>query len=298
MRVNSVRRWVVIIRRAAARLSLGLCVATGALADEPLWEIGAGVGAASFPEYRGSNERSGFVVPIPYIAYRGERFKVDREGARGLLANTPQYEIDLSVDGAVPVESSKDGPRAGMEELDPVVELGPSFDWRLGQSERGRWTLRLPLRAAIATDIQSTSQVGWTFSPMVRFRSPRFAGAWDFRFDAGPVFGSRDFHAYYYDVGAGDVRPGRERFRAPAGYSGLSLRLGSARRFGRIWVGGFMRYDNLAGAAFEDSPLVETRHALSAGFGISWVFRQSRERAGRAESDTVSMGSETRAERQ
>ncbi|HHO70113.1 MAG TPA: hypothetical protein ENN02_01365, partial [Halothiobacillus sp.] len=46
-------------------------------------------------------------------------------------------------------------------------------------------------------------------------------------------------------------------------------------RFGQLWVGGFLRYDNLSGAAFADSPLVETRHSLMAGIGTAWVFGKS-----------------------
>lgn len=244
-------------------------------ADEPLWEAGVGVGAGSFPEYRGSNERSEYAVPIPYLVYRGDRFRVGRDGARGVLAETPDYELDIDVEGAVPVESSDDGPRAGMEELDPILEVGPLVDWRLGRTAVGRWTLRLPVRAAVATDLRSASHEGWTFHPQIRLNAPDLVGSWDFRISLGPRYASRNFHAYYYDVAPGDVRPGREQYRAPGGYSGTALRMGGARRYGQLWVGAFVQYDNLSGAAFEDSPLVETKHAVAVGFGLSWVIRQS-----------------------
>ena len=46
--------------RAAALLTLAACGA--AHADEgPLWELGAGVGALSFPDYRGSSHQRGYV---------------------------------------------------------------------------------------------------------------------------------------------------------------------------------------------------------------------------------------------
>lgn len=263
------------VKRAWPGWALALLLPAVALADRPLWEIGAGVGAASFPEYRGSNERTGYVLPIPYLVYRGERLRVGRDGARGVLAETGRYELDISVDGAVPVESSDEGPRAGMAELDPVIEAGPTLDRELGVSGLGRWTLRLPLRAAIATDLDSTSHEGWTFHPQLRLAAPDLVGKWDFGFSVGPRFGSRDYHAYYYDVGAEDVGRGRGQYRAPAGYSGLALRGSASQRFGNWWVGGFFHYDNLSGTAFEDSPLVETKHALAVGLGVSWVFRQS-----------------------
>jgi len=274
MPVARVRDFPSRARLARAVLALALLLPAAASADEPLWEIGAGIGVASFPEYRGSNERAGYVLPIPYLVYRGERFRIGRDGARGVLAEADRYELDISVDAAVPVESSDDGPRAGMAELDPVVEAGPSLDWELGVAGPGRWTLRLPVRVAIATDLDSTSHEGWTFHPQLHL-APDLVGDWDFGFSLGPRFGSRDYHAYYYDVAAADVRPGREQFRASAGYSGLALRGSASRRFGNWWAGGFFRYDNLAGTTFADSPLVETKHALAVGFGVSWVFRQS-----------------------
>lgn len=246
-------------------------------AGEPLWEFGLGVGAASFPEYRGSKERSSFVVPIPYLVYRGERLRVDRDGARGLFAETPSWELDFSVDGAVPVESSDDGPRAGMEELDPVVEYGPSLIRRLGENRLGRWTLRLPLRAVTAVDPDSmeTAHEGWTLQPALNLDARNLVGQWDFRFNLGPRFASRDYHAYYYDVGERDARAGRDAYRADAGYSGLGLQLSASRRSGRVWIGTFLRYDNLEGATFEDSPLVETKHAASAGIAVSWILDEA-----------------------
>ena len=46
------------------------------------------------------------------------------------------------------------------------------------------------------------------------------------------------------------ARPTRPACRSTAWYA--------SRRFDRFWLGAFLRYDNLAGAAFEASPLVET----------------------------------------
>ena len=45
-----------------------------------------------------------------------------------------------------------------------------------------------------------------------------------------------------------------------------------------MWVGGFLRYDNLRGASFDDSPLVRRRSALTFGFGVSWILATSSER--------------------
>ena len=37
----------------------------------------------------------------------------------------------------------------------------------------------------------------------------------------------------------------------------------------------FLRYDDLHGSAFDDSPLLEQEHSFMAGFAIGWVFKRS-----------------------
>jgi hypothetical protein len=50
------------------------------------------------------------------------------------------------------------------------------------------------------------------------------------------------------------------------------------RRFGKLWVGGFARYDALDGAVFESSPLFRRRQYVAAGVAVAWVFAESKDR--------------------
>lgn len=100
---------------------------------------------------------------------------------------------------------------------------------------------------------------------------------WDTSIGAGPIFADEGYHDYYYGVSSAFATASRSAYEGKAGYSGISILIGTRRRFGRLWVGAFLRYDNLAGAAFEDSPLFETEHVFIAGAGIAWVFWQSEE---------------------
>ena len=52
---------------------------------EPLWELGLGVAAVRFPDYRGSDQTSTYVLPLPFVAYRGRFLRADRDGARAIL---------------------------------------------------------------------------------------------------------------------------------------------------------------------------------------------------------------------
>ena len=42
-----------------------------------------------------------------------------------------------------------------------------------------------------------------------------------------------------------------------------------------VLIGAFIRYDDLKGSVFEDSPLVEQKYSLMAGFALSWSLKYS-----------------------
>ena len=49
----------------SALIALGLLAGSVQAAEEkPLWEIGAGVAAFSFPSYRGSDQTNNFLMPV------------------------------------------------------------------------------------------------------------------------------------------------------------------------------------------------------------------------------------------
>lgn len=266
-----------VSRAQAAFGTLLLACSTATAADElPLWEAGFGIAPISFPEYRGAGTQRQFVLPLPYLVYRGEYLQVDRGGLRGLLLDTQRFDVDLSLDGAVPVTSSDDSPRSGMPDLDPVLEGGLSISFLLAEGNRGRLRLRLPLRAATAVDLGSIHHVGWKANPQLHAETQEEPGRWSLSVATGPLFADRRYHSYYYGVAGKFATLDRPAYQASGGYSGWGVVAAASRRFERTWVGVFLRYDNLAGARFLDSPLVETRHAVMAGFGVARVFRQSR----------------------
>ncbi len=261
--------------RCALLILLLAFVAPVAAERLPLWEAGIGVAPVSFPHYRGSSEQEVYLLPLPYLIYRGDAFQIDRGGARGLLVDTPRFTVDVSADGAVPVASGDEGARAGMADLDPVFEIGPSAKWLLHRRNDVEWQLRMPVRAGVATDFRSAKHIGWKAHPMLAVDIRNGPGGWNLGMSAGPQFASRDYHGYYYDVARADAAATRPAYRASAGYSGTALQFSASRRFRDWWVGAFLRYEYLGGAAFEGSPLVETRQAVTGGLGVAWVFGRS-----------------------
>ncbi len=267
--------------RAAVFLAGLLTLSTGYAEMRPLWEVGAGLVGLSLPNYRGSDERQALVLPMPYLIYRGEVLRADGDGLRGLLFDSERLEINVSLNGSIPVNSEDDPVRQGMADLDPAVELGPTVNFRLWQSadRRMRLDARAPLRTAI-TVASRPEQIGWLFSPnlLLEIRDPAGQAGWNLGVQAGPYFNDREYNAYFYGVRPAEARAGRPAYAASGGYSGSQLMLTLTKRFPRWWVGGFLRYDTLAGAVIEDSPLVTRSDAVSAGLALSWVFRESKTR--------------------
>ena len=137
---------------------------SGRAAEEPLWEVGLGVGVLGYDDYRGADSSHVYPVPVPYVLYNGTFLKTDRDGVHARLFDQDWVQLKLSFNATTPV--SNDRTRSGMPDLRPTVEAGISLDFHLWQSgdARVKWDLRMPLRSAFA--IESPPQaIGWTFSP-------------------------------------------------------------------------------------------------------------------------------------
>lgn len=267
------------MRRLMYWIGLALIsVAVPSLAQNkvPKWELGAGIGSQLLGDYRGSDHYRAYVLPIPYLVYRGDFLRADEEGVRGLFFKNEWFELDVSADAALNGNSEDNPLRQGMPELDSAFELGPSANFNLtGADFSEGWSLRIPVRPVFATDFTSIKHIGYLANPKLTYESLDWSG-WDGSLNIGTLYGSRRYHDYYYSVGQDDARAGRPAYDAPGGYSGTYFKLGLTKREGRFWYGAYLRYDYLAGSVFEDSPLYESDHFVTLGLGISWVFAQSK----------------------
>jgi len=68
---------------------------------------------------------------------------------------------------------------------------------------------------------------------------------------------------------------GRPAYEAASGYAGMQYLAALSKRFPKYWVGAFVRYDNLSGATFENSPLVRQKDYVAGGIAISWILGES-----------------------
>jgi outer membrane scaffolding protein for murein synthesis (MipA/OmpV family) len=269
-----------VSRRAGCLLALIAIAPCGARAGEfPLWEAGAGIAVIDFPDYRGSDERQSYVLPIPYFVYRGEILKADREGLRGQFFKNNRLDLHLSLNGSVPVDSTDNAARRGMPDLDPTLEIGARLDLKLlRKPDRSiEVTLGLPVRTVIASDFSHSKNIGWVFEPQlnVDFRDVWPGEGWNLGLAAGPLYGDKRYHNYFYGVAPAFATLQRPAFTAAGGYAGSQILGAISKRFPSFWVGAFARWDMLSGAVFEASPLVRQKDSFAAGFAITWIFGRS-----------------------
>lgn len=243
----------------------------------PVWEVSAGLAGMRLPHYRGSDSYSTLALPFPAIIYRGEHLKVGDGRIQGLLYTSKAVTLDFSLAASLPASPDDNGARRGMSRLDPTFEIGPSLISRLWLSEnkKTRLSLELPIRAAfsINEDDLSLSDHGWTFAPFINIKHRYDHSRWEL--SLGPIYATRRYHSYFYDVSTADSISTRPTYNASKGYSGSRITLLVDKKFNKFSIIGLLRYDMLSNAVFMDSPLIERSDNLSAGLVIMWQIAKS-----------------------
>ncbi|MDT7836754.1 MipA/OmpV family protein [Aquabacterium sp. OR-4] len=270
-------RSVRLVVRAAACVACGagpgLAAPAWAEGRQPLWELGMGAAVLQLPHYRGSDQQHTWLLPAPYVVYRGQLFKADREGARAELLAREALRLDLSVGASAPTRSRENRAREGMPDLAPTVEIGPNLNWTLQQGPGWKLDLRLPLRAALTVS-REPRWLGWLAAPHLNL-DRRLASGWNLGLQGGPVWQGRGLAEHFYGVPPEYARAGRPAYQAAGGAAGWTALSALSRRDGRRWMGAFIKFDSLDGASFGASPLLRQRQQWSGGVAVSWVFAQS-----------------------
>ena len=266
-------------RKITTALSLaGLLAAQTCNAEQlPLWELGAGLATINSPDYRGSDVNTTRIFPIPYFIYRGSFLKADRDGLRSTLFDSDKAEVSFSLNATLPI-GRDNATRRSEAERKATVAFGPSVNVDLWNSQDKKTALvfRAPVRTGFTLEAKPKT-IGWTFSPGLDLHLRDVAGAagWNFGLFSGVIFSDRKYNARFYSISPQEATASLPQYAAAGGYSGAQATMSLSKRFRNYWVGSFVRYDTVAGAVFEDSPLVRKRGGASAGLAFSWVFSQS-----------------------
>ena len=261
----------------AAALLAAAAIHSAAAEEKPVWDFGLGAGAVSFADYRGADTTHVYVLPLPYLYYRGKFLRSDRNGIRGKLFRQDWIELNISANATTPVR--RNATRAGMPDLRSTVEIGPSLDLHLWKSadDRVKFDVRLPLRGVFTVQARPHS-IGAVFAPNASIDVKDVAGfqGWYFGALAGPLFADHRYHDYFYTVAPQFATLARPAYQARAGYSGVETLVALSKRYSSFWVGAYLRHDMLTGAVFESSPLVKRTHYWATGIGLAWIIHQSK----------------------
>ena len=254
--------------------------------QEPLWEANVSAIALAIPHYVGSDDYYFFAVPLPYFIYRGEIFKSDRDGLRGLFFRSDRFETDISLAGNLPVSSDNNKTREGMPELNALGEIGPALRYYLyRQATLDSLYLQTAWRGAFSVEFNGgldvdTAYCGqrYTLDLMYQNKSLFENNDLSFNLSAGLSYADNILNGYFYDVQPKYATPDRVQYNAGSGYAGCYLSVSIYKELSRRWaVGGFIHWQNINGAVFENSPLVRSINNLYVGTYVTWKFAQSKE---------------------
>lgn len=273
-----------------SKLMLGLALVFSALAVKaqgiasPLWEVGLIAGFASTPTYPAANERTQRTLALPFLIYRGDVLRADREGLSARLMQTSDLELDLGFSAALPSQANNASARAGMADLGTLLELGPRLKWTLMRpGPDSRWQLQLPLRGVLELKDGLSAQ-GLVFEPELNFEKRNVGAGWKMAASVGAMFGDRKRNQFFYGVAPHYASALRPAYDAQAGLIASRLDLSVSKHLrSDLRLFGYVRYESYAGTANQASPLHMQASAGSIGLALAWTLLQSERRAGTQE---------------
>lgn len=280
---------------AGLLLVSGLAIANepNELQGRPQWEVGVGLGTFSGFDYPGSLDANRRQFGLPFFIYRSKRFRVGGGGISAVTIEEPRLKLDWSVAASLNASTEGNTARAGMEDLDFLIELGPQLILRLinsaspsGQQYRVDWSTKL--RGVISTDFASAKGRGFVFESSVVGRVRNLAGRPGLTLSTGLGLraATERLNDYFYQVDPEFVTPARRQFDAMGGLidvrASIGLALDLPKRV-KLFIGtqtGFYHH-----AANRDSPLHRAISSTSAAVGLVWTIAQSEERVGVLEAE-------------
>ena len=268
------------------RLALCLSLAIPALACAqesegaglPLWEVGVIAGALSTPAYPASNQRNQRALVLPFLVYRGEVLRADRNGVGARLLHTDSVEFDIGFAASLPASSNDIELRRGMPDLGTLIEFGPRIKVKLAEpAPDQRVTFELPLRAVLEFN-GGVRQVGYALEPKLAYEWQQ-RGDWRLKGSASLVLGDQQLNRYFYEVPAAYATASRPAYDAQAGLIGSRLGLDGIKRLGPdINLFAYARYDWHEGASNRASPLFAQSQGTSVGLALTWTLGRSEAR--------------------
>lgn len=251
--------------------------------SKPQWEFGLAAAALSVPAYPASAVTGERRFLVPWFIYRGDKVRLQDGGLKLIALQNKRVTVDVSIGGSLNADSADTPLRAGMPDLDYLLELGPKVDVRLWDHEsdsggKSRLNWSTALRLAVSTDFSSLKSRGPVLGTELSYRRSGLLGADTFFSASAEAFWvGEKMMDYFYQVDTAFVTPQRAAFDAQPGYIGSAISLGVGRNFNDK-VSGFigLRVALHDGARNSDSPLFEDNTGNAIFGGLSWTLKQSK----------------------
>ena len=245
----------------------------------PLWEIGLIGGAISTPAYPASNQRNQRALALPFLVYRGEVLRADRNGLGARLLHTDRVEFDIGFAASLPASSNDVELRQGMPDLGTLIEFGPRVKIKLAEpAPDQRLTFELPLRAVLEFNA-GVRQVGYAVEPKLAYEWQQ-RGDWRLKGAFSLVLGDQQLNRYFYEVPSAYATANRSAYDAQAGLIGSRIGIDGIKRLGPdVNLFAFARYDWHDGASNRASPLFAQSQGSSIGLAFTWTLSRSEARA-------------------
>lgn len=267
-------RWILLLASFWSSQSL--------FAEKPktIFELGIGLGHSVMPEYVGSKETKSYTVPFPYIYYRRDDIKINRDSVQGLELFDGRLRFGLDYGINLPLKSKNNQARQDMYDLEPVLMTGPKAVLCLAQDcskdfpLRVYWSVMKPfvMDSDIFNDLDWVSRIGIKYDETL-FES-RKHGKLSLTSSARVQYQGNRYSDYYYGVASQDVTDQRAFYSSASGYAGYQLSAGLRWRKGNWWAGAFAQYLDINDAQVANSPLVTDADNYRVGFAFAWIFKQ------------------------
>lgn len=251
--------------------------------SRPRWEVGVGVGHIRGYDYPASRDHNRRTIALPFFVYRTRSVRFGGGGIRAVAIENPRIKLDLSVGGSLNANSSGDGVREGMPDLDFLFEIGPQLEVRLrdevidgGSRLQSRFTSEI--RAVFVTDFSEVNSQGLVAEAGldINLRNVKGTGI-DIGAAVDVTYANEKLQDYFYEVPTSFATTTRAEFDAKGGFLESRLTLGMGyrpRRNVAVFLGAFTGIYN--GAANQESPLFETTSQTGFALGLVWTIAKSR----------------------
>jgi outer membrane scaffolding protein for murein synthesis (MipA/OmpV family) len=242
--------------------------------DSAAWSLGMGVAAGAYPHYPGATQSESVIAPFPFPEYHSDRIDLDRDGLAAKLFESDQLELDFSMNGAFPVSANDNELRAGMADLELMLEFGPELQMTLATWDNATLRFDVPVRGAFeVTASRLPEYIGWNADPRLHFEHKM--NGWEWEVDFGILWANQQYQSVFYTVAEVDVTAVRPLFEAQSGMLAWRLSATVERRIGDWILVGYLRQMELSRSQNRDSSLLAEDNYLAGGVAAIWMFTSS-----------------------